>query len=155
MHTKKDALIEYVEGEQRNKLLGRYGVNFERLLAEMNSLQNFDAQIDLYIANKKDLTEDEKIEVEIGMKRYLLDTKLLHTKYEFFADWMNLNNAARKYQELNPEFEMENKVYFATLLAEDINASSGYHTESDTAVILFNTELFTVILLIVDGVMKF
>ncbi len=149
---KKDLAIEYLKGIQLSYLKVKYGFDYEPNEKDFTSKDGFYSFVDKYINSKIDLSENEKIEVEIELKNEVLNLNLLNTEFENFTTWKILQTAYENFLSLNPDFSFNDNdnLFLGTVSSNEINAEFISKKDNDVGVsfILFDDELTTAILLL-------
>jgi hypothetical protein len=147
---KKEDAIEYLKGIQLDYLKRKHGFDYvpqKDDFATKDDLYNF---VDNYIESKKDLSEDEKINIEIELKENILDSIFLNTEYENYFTWKILQNSYDNFIKLNPNLSFEGNLFLGTITSNEINAEFISKEDNDVGVsyILFDIELTIAILLL-------
>ncbi|MDF2451587.1 MAG: hypothetical protein K0S26_1091 [Bacteroidota bacterium] len=138
--TEREIATEYLKGIQRHYLMKRYGLDFEKKIQKFNQDDFFDV-IEKGINAKKDLTEDQKLELEAQLKNLILDTSFLNTEYESPVDWQIISGLFENVKDILPT---DKKLpYIGTISSGEINAEAYAIKETDIKLLLIESELFT------------
>ena len=85
--TEQETATDYLKGIQRNYLMKRYGMDFEKIIKKRKENESFYDYIETALNAKQDLTQDQKYELEAHLKNLVLETAYLNTEYEMPEEW--------------------------------------------------------------------
>lgn len=146
MNNKREIAIDLLKQYQIDFLKSRFGENYHAVLDGINNSSSFDLYLNNYFELKNDLTAEEKTKIEIELKKEILSTNFLNTEFESFAHWKILKDIHSKFINLNPDYDLNNRLYIGTVLSDQISAGTGYESDIDALFILFDGELINVAL---------
>lgn len=146
MITNREIAIEMLKNYQLDYLKILYPDNYQSIIDEINDKDSFKTFIADSIDSDKMLTSFEKETIKKNLEEEISNTNFLNTEYESFSEWKILKDIYDKFSSLNPNYNLDDKLYLGTILSDQISAGTTYESDIDALFILFDGELINLAL---------